>query len=76
MFKLLIFIGLIALVVYLISNVTKKLKIFFRTSSFAGGEPCPACGNLIKPDGKDMVCPRCGIKLGRTAEGKLLIRIN
>lgn len=76
MFKLLIFIGLMTLVIYLISNAAKKLKGFFRASSFVGGEPCPACGNMIQTDGKDMVCPRCGIKLGRTAEGKLLIRIN
>ncbi|MEB3101082.1 hypothetical protein [Ferviditalea candida] len=76
MFKLLIFIGLISLVIYPIFKAVKKVQGFLRFFSFDAGEPCPACHHPIKADGKDMVCPYCGTKLGRTAGGKLLIRIN
>lgn len=39
-------------------------------------EECPSCFERIRVDEKVMVCPSCGVKLGRNQKGELLIRID
>ncbi len=42
-----------------------------------GLEACPSCKQWISvPKQQNSTCPKCGVRLGRTQEGKLLIRIN
>lgn len=78
---LLIRIVLLLVFIYFIFRVLKtvigSVRIAARTSAtFARAEECPSCHARIRVAGRDMVCPNCGTKLGRSADGKLLIRIN
>jgi predicted RNA-binding Zn-ribbon protein involved in translation (DUF1610 family) len=46
---------------------------------YAGGrgvEQCPSCGQPIMVGKQPGACPKCGTLLGRSHDGKLLIRIN
>ncbi|NDI35687.1 hypothetical protein [Chengkuizengella sediminis] len=73
----------IFIVLYLIFNIVKgALKI---KRVFNGGigsrqiDKCPACGQIIQvPSGEsdEFLCPKCNTKLGRTSDGKLLIKVN
>jgi len=51
----------------------------FGRAGFGGGrgvEQCPSCGQPIVVGKQPGACPKCGTLLGRSQDGKLLIRIN
>jgi predicted RNA-binding Zn-ribbon protein involved in translation (DUF1610 family) len=73
-FKLLLF----SLFVYVIVYAFNMFRRFTGTIKKATGraETCPACHQRIQVSGTDMICPECGTPLGRSKEGKLLIKVN
>lgn len=75
---LLIRLLLIAVVLYAVLYVYRIIKSAMQTfnSPFRPTEACPACQRPIQVSGTEAVCPHCGVKLGRTPDGKLIIRVN
>ena len=72
---------MLALIVYVLFNfyrrIIKPIRNLFRSAMPGSGtEACPACGAYIKAAKEPGSCPKCGSPLGRSPEGKLLIRIN
>jgi hypothetical protein len=77
---------LFVLIVYFFINVYRTVKSIFgsvkgasvngRTSPFARGEQCPSCDAIIRVPAEPGSCPKCKVPLGRSPEGKLLIRVN
>lgn len=43
---------------------------------FAKAEECPSCRSRIRVPAEPGSCPRCGTSLGRSPDGKLLIKVN
>lgn len=65
------------MIYYVLKTVIGSVRFAARTSAtFAHAEECPSCHARIRVTGENIVCPKCGTKLGRSADGKLLIRIN
>ena len=72
---------MLALIVYVFYNFYRRIikpvrNIFRNAMPGSGTEACPACGATIKVAKEPGSCPKCGSPLGRSPEGKLLIRIN
>ena len=65
---LLLFLFILYLFVTIFQQVKKWLS--------AKNEVCPSCQVVIQVLETNMVCPKCGVKLGRNQKGELLIRIN
>lgn len=72
--KLLLFSIILYGIVYVFKSFKKVLQS--TNNPMRPSEKCPACGRSIQVSGEEMVCPHCEIKLGRTKEGKLVIRVN
>lgn len=72
--RLLIIVAAIYVVVYIYQAVKRVMNQF--NNPFQPSEQCPACHQRIQVSGDNMVCPRCGVRLGRTPDGKLSIRVN
>jgi predicted amidophosphoribosyltransferase len=66
----------VALFIYIIYKVVKVSFKFKKMLVKSEPEICPNCQSVIQLSDQNMICPRCGIQLGRNEEGKLLIRIN
>lgn len=45
-------------------------------SSSRGIERCPSCSGMIRVSEEPGACPKCGTPLGRSPEGRLLIKVN
>jgi hypothetical protein len=74
---------LLALVVYVLYSLYRSARRILQGGPASGGafrfaaaEDCPACGARIRVGQDPVSCPKCGEKLGRGPNGKLLIRIN
>lgn len=72
---------LIAVALYAVIYVYRLIKGSMSSFStfnnpFRTSETCPVCHRPIQVSGDDMACPHCGVKLGRTPDGKLVIRVN
>ncbi|CAM3541082.1 hypothetical protein MALU111345_10180 [Marinicrinis lubricantis] len=74
LFRLLVVIAFILLAIG-IYNVMKGYKHIVKTAK-QGVERCPACDQIISVPQSVTNCPKCNVKLGRGANGSLLIRIN
>jgi uncharacterized paraquat-inducible protein A len=75
---------LLVLIVYFFINVYRTVKRLFgsaavlggRATPFSKGEECPSCHARIRVPEQPGSCPKCQSPLGRSPEGKLLIRVN
>ncbi|MEX2415962.1 MAG: hypothetical protein WD424_07445 [Paenibacillaceae bacterium] len=75
---------LLALVVYFFITVYKTMKSLFgqgallgdKTIPFSRAEECPSCNARIRVPEQPDSCPKCQTPLGRSPDGKLLIRVN
>jgi len=64
-------------IIYIYTSVKKALvSMNSSNGSKVPMEACPVCSHMIQVSGDDMTCPKCGTKLGRTQEGKLVIKVN
>ncbi len=45
-------------------------------SSGRGVESCPSCRGMIRVSEEPGSCPKCATPLGRSPDGKLLIKVN
>lgn len=72
--KLLLF----SIILYGIVSIYKAFKKALKSTNnpMRPSEKCPACDRSIQVSGENIVCPHCETKLGRTKEGKLVIRVN
>ncbi|MEX1031579.1 MAG: hypothetical protein WDZ91_16260 [Paenibacillaceae bacterium] len=75
---------LLLLIVYFLFTVYRTVKSLFgsgvvlggKVSPFSKGEECPSCHARIRVPEQPDSCPKCHTPLGRSPEGKLLIRVN
>ncbi len=86
--RLIIFIIFIIGVIYVVRTVLSVVISYMRIRSgqapvsktvpFTKSELCPACNASIRvsKSEENLICPKCGAQLGRSKEGKLLIRLN
>lgn len=63
-------------IVYVYRMVRSSMNTFKMNNPFRASETCPVCNRPIQVSGDDMACPHCGVKLGRTPDGKLIVRVN
>jgi hypothetical protein len=66
---------ILGLLIYFIFRAVRRF-FKFKNAFTVQSENCPACQSVIRVSGDNMVCPKCGVKLGRNTQGKLLIRVN
>lgn len=77
-------IGFIYVVHTVLSAVLRYIRIksgqspISKTVPFTKPELCPACNAFIRisKTKENLTCPKCGARLGRSQEGKLLIKLN
>lgn len=86
--RFIIFIIFIIGFIYVVRTVLSAVISYMRIRSgqspiskavpFTKSELCPACNESIRVSKteENLTCPKCGAKLGRSKEGKLLIRLN
>ncbi len=72
--RLLLLAIIVYAVVYVFTSIKKALSSV--NNPIKDSEACPSCGQSIQVSGENMVCPHCLTKLGRTEDGKLVIRVN
>lgn len=77
--RLLLLIALFCLLVYSLYRTAARMlqgRGEGGAGSSAGWEECPACYARIRVGQEPGNCPKCGEKLGRGPDGRLLIRLN
>ncbi|MDT9724666.1 hypothetical protein DUZ99_06625 [Xylanibacillus composti] len=57
-----------------VQKLRRKLPDWLRASRQQ--ERCPSCGQWMQPANAPLQCPKCGEKLGRSPDGRLIIRVN
>ena len=74
---------ILVVVIYFIYSVYRKVVKPIKQAMSGGGiasmsalEVCPSCGERIRVPKTPVACPKCGTSLGRSPDGKLLIKIN
>ncbi len=77
MLHFLFLLAMIGFIYYLVSLLWKIwASVKGASSPLGANERCPSCHTAIRVTGEEMICPRCGARLGRTSDGKLAIRVN
>jgi uncharacterized paraquat-inducible protein A len=75
---------MLVFIIYLIYTVYRTIKSLFgpgtvlgdKTIPFSRAEICPSCSARIRVPDQPGSCPKCHTPLGRSPDGKLLIRVN
>jgi predicted amidophosphoribosyltransferase len=79
---LLIRLALFGVVIYVVYRTLRMFKnklkggVFGAAAPFAKAELCPSCRAAIRVPEEPGHCPKCATLLGRTPDGKLLIKVN
>ncbi len=76
--RLVLFGVLVYFIYRLVRNAVRKAKdgMFGGAAPFNRSESCPSCQAMIRVPEEPGACPRCHTVLGRSPDGKLLIKVN
>jgi len=76
--RLALFVMIVVMVYRLYRKFVKRVRgaVFGDATPFSNSEKCPSCHSHIRVSKEPGDCPQCGIPLGRSPSGELLIRVN